>query len=173
MASFLQGEIDFREQRRRRIRAVFGRQEMFDDEADGLFGRYLLHYQASWKTFPDVVAFLEKHCSEGLAVLSDGSQEQQEAKLASAGISHFFQFVVTAESTGLSKPDPRMFHYLCDLVGIAASEACYIGDNLEKDAIGASRAGLRGVWLNRKGRAVPDGVESISTLGEYQSSKGA
>ena len=82
------------------------RNDMFADEADTIFSDYLDHYEASWQIFPDVLAFLEAHAEQYLAVLSDGAQKQQEAKLTNTGIRHYFQFVVTAESIGLSKPNP-------------------------------------------------------------------
>ena len=81
----------------------------------------------------------------------------------------FFWFVKTISN--LSKPNPKMFQYMCDLAGIKADETCYIGDNLEKDAIGASVAGLRGLWLNRNGRTVPDEIESITSLKKYKPNK--
>jgi len=45
--------------------------------------------------------------------------------------------------------------------------ACYIGDHLHKDAIGASTAGLRGIWLNRKRHPVPEDIEAIVTLADF------
>lgn len=167
LAAFLRGEIDFREQRRRRIRTIFKSPKLRGDEADFLFGQFLTQYQASWEVFPDVIEFLERHHAYGLSVLSDGSQEQQEAKLTKTGIAHYFRFVVTSESTGFSKPNPRMFQYLCNLAGIDAGETSYIGDNMEKDAKGANNAGLRGVWLNRNAQPVPEGIESILSLNDY------
>lgn len=167
IASFLRGEIDFQEQRRRRLRTIFDKDEMSADEADTIFSDYLRHYEASWQIFPDVLQFLKSHVDEGLAVLSDGAQAQQEAKLMSTGIMPYFKFVVTAESTGFSKPNPAMFHLACDLGGKRPQDVCYIGDNLNKDAIGACNAGLRGLSLNRTGRETREDVESISSLTDY------
>jgi putative hydrolase of the HAD superfamily len=167
MAAFLRGEIDFQEQRRRRVRAIFAQYDISANEADAIFSDYLKHYEAAWRVFPDVLAFLDVHANECLAVLSDGAQKQQEAKLKKTGIRRYFQFVVTAESTRLSKPNPLMFLHACELANVEPGEVCYIGDNLQKDAIGASKAGLWGIWLNRSGKPIPEGVASISSLAEY------
>ena len=164
IADFLSGAIPFQEQRRRRLRDVFRDPYMSDHRADQLFNMYLEFYQDSWCLFPDVLPFLESHKSIGFAVISDGAQEQQVKKLESQGIDTYMRFVITAESTGLCKPDPRMFHKACRLGKVAPASVCYIGDNLTKDAMGASDAGLRGIWLNRSGSAVPEGVESITSL---------
>jgi len=42
--------------------------------------------------------------------------------------------------------------------------AVSIGDRLEVDALAATAAGLRGIWLNRTGNAVPPGVEAVDNL---------
>lgn len=144
---------------------------MSEDEADILFSVYLRHYETSWRAFPDVMPFLMRHGSSGIGVLSDGAQVQQEAKLQAVGIDPYVMFLVTSESTGLSKPDPRMFQKACDLAGVPLSEACYIGDNLEKDARGATFAGMRGIWLNRRRDSVPKGVEAISSLNDDMPNK--
>lgn len=171
IAAFLQGDITFQEQRRRRIREIFYNDSMSPDRADRLFSSYLRLYQKSWTAFPDVLPFFERHRSKDIAILSDGAQDQQEDKLRAIGVYSYVSFVVTAESTGMSKPNPSMFRHACALAKVSPCDACYIGDNLKKDAVGAVSAGLRGIWLNRKGLDVPDGVESIENLMEYMSNR--
>lgn len=171
IAAFLSGAIGFQEQRRRRIRKIFESQEISPSDADALFLGYLKHYEESWQLFPDVFNFLKTNKQHGLAILSDGEQEQQETKLKKTGIYHYFGFVLTAESTGLSKPEPMMFHRACERGGVSPEDAYYIGDNLKKDAIGSCKAGLRGVWLNRTGKPIPVGIESISSLSEFVPNK--
>jgi putative hydrolase of the HAD superfamily len=168
IAAFLRGEIDFQTQRRRRMREILGQADMPDAQADEVFSRYLKHYENSWRALPDVAPFLEAMKDQPMGILSDGAQAQQEKKLRRVGIDHYFQFVMTAESIGAAKPDPEMFRAACRRAGVRPDQACYIGDNLQKDALGAARAGLRGVWLNRAGREVPPGVEAIASLDQFR-----
>lgn len=42
--------------------------------------------------------------------------------------------------------------------------AVYIGDRLEVEALAATAAGLRGIWLNRKGDVVPPRVQAVDNL---------
>ena len=170
-AAFLMGEISFQEQRRRRLRDIFRNEDMPDSKADELFNVYLRFYEDSWQLFPDVLPFLEANREHGFGVISDGAHEQQMQKLRNQGIDGYMQFVITAESVGLCKPDPRMFHRACEVAGAAPATMCYIGDNLKKDALGATAAGLRGIWLNRNSAPVPEGVESITSLKEYTPNK--
>ena len=54
-------------------------------------------------------------------------------------------------------------------LGVPPHAAVYIGDRLEVDALAATAAGLRGIWLNRTGDAVPPGVEAVDNLTDLPS----
>jgi putative hydrolase of the HAD superfamily len=168
MEAFLEGRITFQEQRRMRLQSVLGRENMNADEADAIFSDYLKHYEASWRIFPDVQTFLDAFSNYRLAVISNAEQAQQEAKLERTGIRDFFELVLTAESAGMAKPDPRIFHHACRLLEVEPGQACCIGNNLENDVIGANEAGLRGIWLNRSGKPAPEGIEAVASLENFR-----
>jgi putative hydrolase of the HAD superfamily len=48
-----------------------------------------------------------------------------------------------------------MFAMLLATAGVAAAEALHVGDDPLADVVGAERAGIRAVWLNRGGREWP------------------
>jgi putative hydrolase of the HAD superfamily len=104
-----------------------------------------------------------------IAVLSNGNQEQQEQKVSRTGLGGYFDVVLTSEQLGVAKPDPRAFELACVRLGVPVRAAVYIGDRLEDDALAATAAGLRGIWLNRAGDAVPPGVEAVDTLTDLPS----
>ena len=52
---------------------------------------------------------------------------------------------VFSSDFGRAKPDPAIFRHAVDALGIEPSEAVFVGDDLEEDLLGASRAGLRTV----------------------------
>lgn len=164
--SFLSGKINFEEQRRRRIKSIFRNVKMKNEEADEIFKTYLKIYEDSWHLFDDVLDFFKKQNDVEFAILSDGSQEQQELKLKRTQIHHHFKFIITAESERLCKPDPKFFLRACKISAKQTSNIYYIGDNLEKDAIGASKAGLRGIWLNRNENRTAEDVDMIKNLSE-------
>jgi putative hydrolase of the HAD superfamily len=89
---FLEGKITFDQQRLYRIKDIFQSSMMTDQEAKGLFNRYLEIYEESWTLFSDVNPFLEacRLAKIPLGVISDGSQAQQEKKLESTGIKEYF-----------------------------------------------------------------------------------
>ena len=115
---------------------------------------------------PGVASFLLTS-RQSAAALFDGAREQQESKLRRTGILYHFEFILTSESEGMSKPDPSFFARACDLAASSPSDTFYIGNNIVKDAIGAHGAGLNGVWLNRAGKQVESEVYAIESLGDF------
>jgi phosphoglycolate phosphatase len=81
--------------------------------------------------------------------------------LERAGLSAFFDAVVTADQVGKRKPDPEPFLQACRQLGVAMQDAVVVGDS-ENDALGARAAGSR-VYLvpygYREGREVRE-IES-------------
>ena len=66
------------------------------------------------------------------------------------GLEGMFNFVVFAQDHGIEKPNPRFFGIAVEKAGCSKDEMLNVGDSLDKDVIGASNAGIRGVWLNRE-----------------------
>ena len=91
------------------------------------------------------------------------------------GLDKRLEHVIASGSVGFAKPDARIFAHACELFDVAASQAVYVGDRLETDAVGAAAAGLTGLWLDRSGAGPVDepgtltptpGIHSITTLAE-------
>lgn len=148
---YLQKKISFEEQRINRIRHIFDQPKMNREEAKEIFAVYLNLYEKEWNVFPDVIPFLNKYMERGISIgiITDGSQEQQEKKLERMGIRNYFEFILTAETEKKSKPEKELFLKGKKKLRNKANKTFYIGDNLEKDALGAEDAGLVGIWLNR------------------------
>lgn len=159
---YIAGKLSLAEQRRERLRDFLAQAdvELPDTELDELFEEYLRHYAKSWVAFPDALPVLENlhHLGFRMAVLTNGLQEQQEAKLARLGLSEFFDSVLAIGTLSAPKPDVRAFVELAAAVGHSSEEIVYVGDDPHWDAIAATKAGLHGVWLNRAGRDGPDGI---------------
>lgn len=101
--------------------------------------------------YPDVRPALERLRGRyRLFALSNGN-----ADLERCGIAEFFDGHVTARAAGAAKPDARIFDMLRATAGAAAHEVLHVGDDPLADVLGAQRAGMRSVWLNRDARAWP------------------
>ncbi|MFF0116354.1 HAD family hydrolase [Streptomyces prasinus] len=169
-ARFAAGEVDFETQRRDRIR-VFLERELTDTEADDWFGRYLVHYEAAWSLFPDVLPVLDAlAASHRHAVLSNSSLHVQDRKLRALGVHDRFEAILCAAELGVSKPEPAAFLAACEALALPPDQVAYVGDHPEIDGRGAAEAGLLSVWIDRGGvyatAEPPVGPRRIVSLGE-------
>lgn len=165
----------FQGQRRLRLREFLPRvgidaSTWSDGRLDDLFSTYLVAYEAAWRSFPDAEPCLEALRGVAqIAVLSNGNQEQQERKVSQTGLGRYIDVVQTSDQLGVAKPAPGAFELACVRLGVPPHAAVYIGDQLEVDALAATAAGLRGIWLNRNGGVVPPGVEAVGKLTDLPS----
>lgn len=81
-------------------------------------------------------------------VITNGFNESQAKKLKSSGLDIYFDLIVTSETTGHKKPDPRIFHYTMDQLQTKPKDCLMIGDNPDSDILGAQRAGIDQVFFN-------------------------
>jgi len=80
---YLSGEMTMQEQRRARIRALFGADASScrDDDADAAHAVYLEGYERGWSCYPDVFPALARLSNAPLGVITNGNNEQQRKKL--------------------------------------------------------------------------------------------
>jgi putative hydrolase of the HAD superfamily len=104
-----------------------------------------------------------------LHLITNGFEEIQHIKLASSSLTPYFQEVITSETSGCLKPDPRMFAHALTRAGATAAESLMIGDNLECDVLGAYNAGIDQVYFNpEKRRHFAQTTYEISSLNELR-----
>jgi putative hydrolase of the HAD superfamily len=63
---------------------------------------------------------------------------------------------VYSSTMEVMKPHPAIFQRAVDELGVVPGEAVMVGDILEMDIGGAQQAGLRAVWLDARGRGLPN-----------------
>lgn len=169
--SWRSGEISFAEQRRRRLRDVLplmGLAVGDDVRLDHTFEGFLHRYEQEWRAYPDVMECLEELSLRGwrLAVLTNGTDDQQRAKLDRIGVARFFEAVFTAEEVGAAKPDRRIFEHAGRSLGVPAVSCLYVGDDHRTDVLGARAAGWRAIHVNRDLHSTlgSDAISDLSTL---------
>ena len=87
-----------------------------------------------------------------LGVISNGN-----ADVNHIGIGHLFDFALSSETAGVSKPHPDIFHQALQLSGSQKHETVYVGDDPKRDVLGAHGAGLHAIWFNPKLTPWPGG----------------
>ena len=117
--------------------------------------------------FEEVLAVLERLSRRySLGALSNGN-----ADVRRIGLDRFFAFAINAADVGAAKPEPAMFEAACRYLKLSPERIVHVGDDPEHDVLGAARAGLRTVWVNRQGRDWPGGERAdaeIKTLAELE-----
>lgn len=76
--------------------------------------------------------------------------------LRDLGVAHRFAAISVSAVVGARKPDPAIFLHALGLLGVAPGRALHCGDLPEADCLGARRAGIRAVLVDRAG-TLPDG----------------
>ncbi len=98
----------------------------------------------------EILDFAAAKCQ--LHIVTNGFDSIQARKMASSGIDHYFEHVVTNERANAKKPDPQIFEYALNAAKAQKSESIMIGDNWEADVMGAQRFGIDAVFYNPEGR---------------------
>ena len=75
------------------------------------------------------------------------------------GLEGYFNFTVFPEECGFEKPDPEFYRVVLERVGCAPEELLNVGDSLHNDVTAAASAGIRGIWLNRRGEMKPPDID--------------
>ncbi|KRF48302.1 HAD family hydrolase [Terrabacter sp. Soil811] len=129
---------------------------------------YAPAFRSAQRLFPDVPGLLSAAEQEGLpvALLTNSAHAPTRVKLEALDLAERFEVVVTTDTLGFGKPDPRVYLEACRLVGAEPHRVVCIGDSIEWDVLGAQAAGLRAVWLDRGGLGTTELVATVRGLDE-------
>ena len=103
-----------------------------------------------------------------LMLLTNGSPELQRIKLdITPELVPYFEEILISGDFGKGKPDKGIFEHALDLLHINKDEALMVGDNLMTDILGASRTGIKSVWINHHGKEKDEVIPTyeIKSLG--------
>jgi putative hydrolase of the HAD superfamily len=81
----------------------------------------------------------------GVISNSDGSIARSMNKF---GFAAFFECMIDSQVVGVEKPDSRIFEIALQQIGLPAERCVYVGDNYDRDVIGARRAGLAPILID-------------------------
>lgn len=94
-----------------------------------------------------------------LLLLTNGSPSLQQIKLEiTPEIAPYFDHIVISGAFGRGKPDVAIFEHALSKFGYAPEDVLMIGDNPLTDILGAERAGIPSVWLNREHKTPHESV---------------
>ena len=76
-------------------------------------------------------------------IITDLTAHIQYRKLTALGLDGKIDFLVTSEEAGAEKPSKQIFELMMHKMRLQAGEVLMIGDNMEKDIMGAKAVGMK------------------------------
>lgn len=93
-----------------------------------------------------------------LLLLTNGAPSLQQLKLAiTPEIKAYFDYIVISGDVGYGKPDAKIFEFALNKANVTADEVVMVGDNLMTDILGATKTGIKNIWINHH-EVVPEKV---------------
>lgn len=160
---------------RREIAAALGVDDDRLDEAVPIVERLIL--EMPWMAVIGATEVLSALSAAGflLGVVSNATGTV-ESELAGLGVCSVEDgsvprvgIVVDSHHLGVEKPDPRIFEFALESLGVEASKAVYVGDTVRFDVTGARTAGLFPIHMDPFGFCGADDHAHIERLSELQS----
>lgn len=101
--------------------------------------------------YPDAERALTRFSSQSLYIVTDGHKEVQARKVAALGLAARVRHAYLTNRYGRdrAKPNPHVFHLICQREGVTPAEATYVGDNVKKDFVGIKPLGFNTVRVAR------------------------
>jgi putative hydrolase of the HAD superfamily len=91
-----------------------------------------------------------------LALLTNGAGPAQRKKISRFNLTDLFDAILVEGEVGFGKPDERIYNLALQKLDVVPSDAWMVGDNLEWDIEPAQKLGLCGVWIDVRGKGVPE-----------------
>lgn len=138
--------------------------EKFGSTADSVeLSNLMFEHWRKPPIFEDSKEFFDR-CPIPVYILSNIDNTDIDAAVAFHGLKPAGVF--TSEDARSYKPRRELFELALSETGLKPDEVIHIGDSISSDVEGAGALGIRTLWINRFGKRIPEGVESITSLPE-------
>lgn len=143
--------------------------EISDDLIDKLSDQYLkflpLFNEVFEGTF-EILDYLKQKYQ--LHIITNGFSEVQSDKMKNSRLDSYFDKIITSESVGVKKPNPKIFEYALQVANATKKESIMIGDSWEADIIGAKDFGIQPIYCNFENQLADSSIISIDHLLELK-----
>ena len=128
------------------------------DLAAGIGDAYSDRRDIGMEPIPEAIETVRWLRSSGrrLALLTNGAGAAQRKKIERFELADLFDAILVEGELGFGKPDERVYRRALGALDVNPSDAWMVGDNLDWDVAAPQRAGLSGVWIDARGRGLPE-----------------
>ena len=128
------------------------------DLADGIGDAYSYHRDIGMAPLPDAIETVRWLRASGrrLALITNGAAVAQRRKITRFDIADLFDAIFVEGELGFGKPDERVYRRALSALEVKPADAWMVGDNLEWDVAAPQKLGMTGVWIDARGRGIPE-----------------
>jgi len=146
---------------------------LFGIDADGvkLEAQYREMLNHNFYTVPNAEELLASLKASGvnLFVGTNGVKVTQMERLKGSGLDKYFDDYFISEDIGFSKPSAEFFKPVFQRhPDLNKDNALMIGDRLQSDILGATRAGLNSIWFNPRKQINNSAIQPTFVANNYQ-----
>lgn len=160
----LNHEITMEEMYRYRVQKTFAEFGLQVSDEDAMAFQEAYEQSQKQLELSPVMEQMLDHCqSRGvlLGIISNGPAEHQMEKARTMKMGRWIseEWTIVSGAVGIVKPDLRIFRLAEERMGLdpETMEIWFVGDSFANDIVGAAAAGWKTIWLNRRGKALPEG----------------
>ena len=148
------GERSMAEVRDLRFQGLFKELDLPTDKIiEELSDFFCSCYLTSLRLYEDI-AVLEALHAYHIGIITNGAHDKhpdsQLSKIKHLGLSDRIQSLTISDEVGVRKPNIKIFKVACERAGVLLKEAMFVGDTIQNDIVGANRAGMTSVFIDRK-----------------------
>lgn len=114
------------------------------------------------RPIPGMIELCRELVSAGVPVgLLTNSEGRAAELIAELGWDDALRVIADSGRLHLEKPDPAIFAWMVDALGVPAARVVHVGDSVGADVQGALSAGLRAVWFGSAAAGSPAAPEGV------------
>lgn len=131
------------------VLAALGHADLPDDVFHAVEAAFAA--RSAWHVFPDVPPAIEALRAAGfrLGVISNWLWGAPEL-LHDLELARHFEALVISARVGYNKPHRGIFEHALEVMSVAPTDALHVGDSYAADVVGARRADIRAVLVDRR-----------------------
>lgn len=153
---------NFQLQRELETKSLVDTIQHFESSEDGgSLSNEMFEYWVKPPIFKESKQFFEE-CPVPIYIVSNIDRSDVMAAIDFHGLKP--KDVFTSEDAKAYKPRKELFEFALKKTGLSSDEVLHIGDSLSSDIKGAYSVGIKPIWVNRSGKAIPNKVTAVSNL---------
>lgn len=126
-----------------------------DEKIDMLANEYINYLSTFSNVFEGTFEILEYLKPKyQLHIITNGFKEIQYKKLTVSKLLPYFNKIITSESVGVKKPNPKIFEHALLVANTKKDEVIMIGDSIEADIEGALNFGVKAIHCNFESKRI-------------------